>query len=239
MELTFNTSNFHYAFGKHDRVTIEGMPYRPASSNESGYVMTADDGSGLSRAFTRAQISHLGAKGRILQQTNHFRPEEAARRLSATTGLISALPKKQTARLSRRSAYVEAFLSLEKEGRIKRTDASIAASEGELLGRAVRMAKNLNPLNQDAPSPSVDFAQVPSTRTLRRWIKQSDSFGTGGLVDAMHKRGNRNRIIGPEELQLMMAEVRGYLSLEKPTIVMIHNNVMNSFDRRKEVVWFV
>lgn len=102
MELSFNSSNFHYAFGTHDRVTIEGMPYRPASHNESGYVMTMTDGAGLSKSFTHEQLSRLGSMGRIHQEPNYFRPEEAARRLSSTTGLISALPKKQTARLSRR-----------------------------------------------------------------------------------------------------------------------------------------
>lgn len=234
MELSFNSSNFHYAFGTHDRVTIEGMPYRPASRNEAGYVMMMTDGSGMSKAFGHEQISRLGSMGRIHQEHNYFRPEEAARRLSSTTGLISELSKKLTARLSKRSAYVEAFFDLEKEGVIKRTDASIDANKNELFLRAVGFVKNLNPLNQGQPTPSVEFRKAPSARTLRRWIKQAEDFGTGSLVDVMHKRGNRNRVMGPEELGLMMKEVRGYLSLEKPTIVTIHDNVKLSFTRRNE-----
>lgn len=234
MELSFNSSNFHYAFGTHDRVSIEGMSYRPTSHNETGYVMTMTDGAGLSKAFTHEQLSRLGSMGRIHQEPNYFRPEEAARRLSSTTGLISELPKKQTARLSRRSAFVDAFFDLEKQGKIKRTDESINAGKKDLLFGAIQMAKNLNPLNENKASPSVDFAEVPSARTLRRWIKQAEEFGTGGLVDGMHRRGNRNRVMGPEEQGLMMKEVRGYLSLEKPTIVAIYVNVEISFTRRNE-----
>jgi putative transposase len=109
MELSFTTSNFHYAFGTHDRVTIEGMPFRPVSRNEAGYVMTMTDGTGLSKGFSHEQISRLGSMGRIHQEHNYFRPEETARRLCSTTGLISELSKKPRARLSKRSAYVEAF----------------------------------------------------------------------------------------------------------------------------------
>jgi putative transposase len=66
MELTFNASNFHYAFGTHDRVTIEGMPYRPISGNESGYVMSMTDGAGLSKGFTHA-LSDVSTRGTDLR----------------------------------------------------------------------------------------------------------------------------------------------------------------------------
>jgi hypothetical protein len=48
------------------------------------------------------------------------------------------------------------FFDLEKEGLVKRTDASIEANKGNLSLRAANAMKNLNPLNQENPSPSVE-----------------------------------------------------------------------------------
>ncbi|WP_240608262.1 Mu transposase C-terminal domain-containing protein [Pararhodobacter oceanensis] len=230
MELTFNNSNFRYAFGTYDRVTIEGVPYRPTSHNEVGYVMTMTDETGLSQSFTHTRLSRLGTMGRIRHEPNFYRQGEAEKRLSTSGELISELRVKPRARLSRRSAFVNAFLSLEKNKMIKRTDKSIKENELILLGMALKFSSNPNPLFQTKIELSVDFREAPSPRTLRRWIKEAEALGDEGLVDAMHRRGNRGSNMDPEALRLMMREVRGYLSLEAPTIKVIYENVKNAFD---------
>ncbi|EPX76420.1 Mu transposase C-terminal domain-containing protein [Salipiger mucosus] len=234
MDLKFDLDNARYALGTYDRVTIEGIAYRPTSSNEEGYVMATEAGAGLSRQFSHAQLSRLGAKGRLRHDPGYFLPDRAAKRLVASSSLVSELDPKSAARVSKKSAYVEAFRELEAEGKIKRTDKSIAENSEVLMARAVFYVRNLNPTGAGDPSKSYDFREQPSPRTMRRWLGASETFGTGGLIDAMHKRGNCSREMEPEAIGLMLEQVRGYLSRDRPTQKVIHENVQIAFRQCNE-----
>lgn len=237
MDLTFRNENANYAFGKYDRVQIEGTPWTVGPRNEEGYVMTLDDGRGLSRSFSHDQLSRLGGLGRIHVERNYFLPEEARRRLRHSTSLASELNQKPHARVSKRDAYVESFLELERNDLVNRTDTSIAANLVMMRGMAIEYADNLNPTGAAKLDRSADFSKLPSPRTLRRWLAAKADFGLSGLFDGMARRGNRTRLMSPEAYGLMMREVRRYLSPEKPTIKMIHENVLIAFhDLNKEEI---
>ncbi|WP_158644597.1 Mu transposase C-terminal domain-containing protein [Paracoccus jeotgali] len=232
--LTFDPSRHHYAFGVHDRVTVDGVPYTVDghSRNERGLVLTMDDGSGRCRAFTHQELSRLGSMGKIRVEANHYAPETAKRRLADGGVLLSELPENAAARVTKKSAYVEAFLEMECEGKIKRTDASIDASRHELRGRAMAYVDRL--IGGLSVAHSQDLNETPSARTLRRWLGQHRSLGMSGLVDTMSRRGNRNRLMGPEELALMMEEVHRYADANRPTVKNIHHNVQRAFESRNE-----
>ncbi|RDD72235.1 Mu transposase C-terminal domain-containing protein [Paracoccus versutus] len=232
--LSFDADRHHYAFGKYDRITIEGQTYRtlPHSRNEEGWLLELDDGSGRCGSFTHQELSRLGSMKRIRVEHNFHAPEIAKRRLLTGDVLISELEAKSAARLTKKNAYIEAFLEMEREKRINRTDAAILANRFELRGRAMDYAAQFR--GGENVQQSQDFNKDPSPRTLRRWHADHRASGIGGLVDAMNRRGNRNRLMGPEQNALMMREVQRYAHEDRPNIRTIHNNVSIAFAARNE-----
>lgn len=232
MELSFKTDNARFALGQHDRVTIEGASYSVTSRNEEGYVLTRDDGTGLSTHFPHAQLSRLASAKRIHVEHRYFDPAESRRRLKGDTRMVSTLTGKAKARVSKKDAYCEAFERLRRDDQVNTTDVSIKANMTLIKGAAMEYADNLNSLGGSKLDVSADFKEAPSPRTLRRWLKTKETDGTAGLVGAMHRRGNRGSAVGPEALGLLYKHVRGYLSVEKPTMKMIHENVVIAFEDR-------
>ena len=232
--LSFDHGRHHYAFGQYDRLSIEGVPYKigPHGRNEEGWLLELADGSGRCCSFTHRDLSRLGSMGRIRVERNHYAPETARQRLVTGGALISELAAAPAGRVSKKSAYVEAFLELERQKRIKRTDASIKACEDLLRSRAMAFAGKL--IGGGSVPPSQDLNETPSARTLRRWLGEYRTLGMSGLIDAMNRRGNRSRLMGPEQLALMFREVQLYASDSRPTIKVIHDNVCTAFGRRNE-----
>lgn len=227
--LTFDDARHHYAFGQHDRVIIRGLPYTvaPHGRNEEGWLLELDDGSGRSHSISHRELSRRGSMGHIRVERDYYAPKGAKRRLATGETLISELGSAQTARVSKRSAYVEAFLELEHQKLIKRTDEAIKASEDLLRSRAMALAARLT--GGVGVQESQDLNKTPSARTLRRWLREYQAFGPGGLIDAMNRRGNRNSLMGPEEQALLMREVQRYASEMRPTMKTIHENVGLAF----------
>ncbi|MEO9824575.1 MAG: hypothetical protein ABJO29_05555 [Yoonia sp.] len=136
--------------------------------------------------------------------------------------------------MTKREEFGQAALDMHSEGLLKFTDECIKANEYALIGRASKLADNLNASKKQELTKAEDLSECPSPRTLRRWIAAMNKFGRGGLVDRIDGRGNRSSRMGPEAIGLMMKEVRGYLSLEKPSIKHDHENVRLSFHERNE-----
>ena len=232
--LNFDSDRHHYAFGKYDRITIEGQSYRtlPHGRNEEGWLLELDDGSGRCSSFTHQELSRLGSMRRIRVEHNFHAPDTAKRRLLTGGMLISELPPKPAARMIKRDAYVQAFLDMERENLINRTDMAIQANRFALRGRAMDYAAQFR--GGANVQKSQDFHEDPSSRTLRRWLAEYRAAGVSGLVDAMNRRGNRSRLMGPEQLALMMGEVRRYASEDRPTMKTIHDNVGVAFEARNK-----
>lgn len=227
--LTFDDARHYYAFGQYDRVIIGGTYYTvaPHGRNEEGWLLERDDGSGRCQSISHRELSRLGSTGHIRDERNHYAPNGAKRRLATGGTLISELGSAQTARVSKRSAYVEAFLELEHQKLIKRTDEAIKASEDLLRSRAMALTARLT--GGVGVQDSQDLNKTPSARTLRRWLREYQVLGPGGLIDAMNRRGNRNSLMGPEEQALLMREVQRYASETRPTMKTIHENVGRAF----------
>jgi putative transposase len=120
------------------------------------------------------------------------------------------------------------------EGMMKFTDESIKVNRYELAGRAMALVDNLNPSGKAKLPKTEDFSQPPAPRTLRRWLAAVNEFGRSGLVDRIDSRGNRSSSLGPEEVGLMMHAVRKYLSPERPSIKLVHEDVVLGFEKRNE-----
>ena len=118
MELNFDIDNARYAFGKFDRVHINGVACKVINQSEDGYVFGADDSVGLAQGYTHGQLSRLGAQGRIRVEMGYYDVASARKRLVQTAGFVNDLPFKSHARLSKKDAYCEALLELRRDGLI-------------------------------------------------------------------------------------------------------------------------
>lgn len=235
--LSFDNDGHHYAFGRYDRVSIESTAYKISRSialghNEQGWVLELADGSGCCHDFTHEKLSRLGSMGHIRVERNYYAPETTQFRLTTAGALISELDRAPAARLTKKQAYVEAFLELYQEKLIKKTDESIIANWDRLRSRAMNYARGL--LGGTNLAVSQDLNSTPSPRTLRRWLDDYRHYGAHGLIDVMSRRGNRNRLMGPEELALMTREVQGYASEKRPTMKTIHENVCIAINNRNQ-----
>jgi len=232
MDLTFSNENAHYAFGKFDRVTIQGVPRRLHQETEVGLLFVRDDDTELAEHFTHEEMRELGNAHAIRVERGYFDPSFAAKKQlkmsTATGGLVGALK----ARVGKREAYCQAANDMRREGLMKLTDESIKANAFALIGRAVELGDNLNPEGKAKLPKSEDFSIPPAPRTLRRWMKEMSESGCCGLLDQVDNRGNRSWNLGPEAIGLMMKGVRKYLSLDKPTIKKVYEDLVNSFEDR-------
>ena len=233
-KLTFDPERHHYAFGKYDRVNIDGFPHKtvPHGRNEEGWLLELDDGSGRCTSYDHKTISRLGARGQIHVERDYYAPEPARRRLVHGGQCISELAAAPAARLTKKNAYTKAFLELQGEKLIKMTDESIAANRDLLRSRAMAYADRL--IGGSNAAQSQDLNVTPSARTLRRWVQNHRVDGMVGLIDAMNRRGSRDRRMGGEELALLMSKVEGYASEKRPSIKKIHEDVVEAFDTCNE-----
>ena len=216
-------------------VIVDGISFRPVSSNEAGHVFVRSDGGGMAESFAHADMSRLVGAGRIKHTRGFFLPKEAAKRLACTVDLVSTVPDGDRARLEVRAAFVEAFLELERQGEVSRTDHAIKAAMGQLrLAAAEYLGANHRARGRIYVGRVSELPDEVSPRSLRRWLKANEASGMAGLVDDRSKCGNRGARFEPEEQALLASVVRGYLSPDRPTQATITTNVAEAFQAANE-----
>lgn len=115
MDLSFSSQNAHYAFGKLDRVTIEGIPYQVHMHTEVGYIFSQDDGTGRARQIDHAELARLGSLGRIRAERDFYDSGAAGKRQKKSHVSLTALLGGPQRRVSKREAYCQATIALHSE----------------------------------------------------------------------------------------------------------------------------
>ncbi|WP_195759872.1 helix-turn-helix domain-containing protein [Paracoccus sp. S-4012] len=176
-------------------------------------------------------MARLVERNVLVHERNAFLPESEKRRLDSPSSPLSTFSDKKHRTAKSREAVVQAFLMLEKKGRINRTDASIVAALAEIKIEAAKFYSQPSAFDEH---PIIRGAQIipmnVSARSVRRWVKAYEELGLAGLYDAIENRGNRQRRLGPDELVLMSQVVSRYLDERKPSISKIYNDVRASFE---------
>lgn len=237
MSLMFPPKTVKFAFGGHDQITISEIAYRPLSCNEVGYTFVRVDGTGVAEQFTHQKLNSLVARGKLRHERNKFLPEEAVRRWGPDSSVIALQTDKQLEWSRERSAFIEAFLELERDGEIKRTDASIEQNNGKLVQRARKfMAKPGEKENRTKAGKRIAMAAEVRPRTLRRWLAAYTRSGLEALIDGRVASGRRAGMICccAEGEAILYTEVRKYLSPSEPTQTQIWENVRDAFAAENE-----
>ncbi|MGP3699077.1 hypothetical protein [Rhodobacter sp. NSM] len=137
MTLQFNSEGRRLALSTHDRVTINGVEWRPAYGNDTGYALARADGTGVTETFSHRQLSRLASEGKLRHEPDWFLPETAVKRLEVPAVMTSALAAPVRQRMTDREAFVLAFIDMWNAKAIVKTDASIEANMPTLRRKAM------------------------------------------------------------------------------------------------------
>ncbi|SFL41896.1 putative transposase [Loktanella salsilacus] len=232
MPLDFKTTTRPtFFFDTVDRVTIDGIAYIPDYRNSEGYLFRREDSTGVSESFSFERLSNLHQAKRLSVEASYYDPQKAVRRMSVAANSVGLLSGPHEERVRMRNALVASFLEMEKAKEVIRTDASIEANRSQICARAASY------FSAHAVLPNDKVVVQPrkfSARSLRRWLKQFEAFGMSGNVDKYADCGNRNGIVDHEARALLAKGVRGFLSLDRPTIQTIANRTRASFSVTNE-----
>ncbi|MCZ4368834.1 transposase [Sulfitobacter dubius] len=218
-----------FSFEKHDKVTIGDIAYRPVDASDAGHVFVRLDGEGVAESFTRTEMARLVDLGHVKHEPEALLPESAKARLADPNELLSMLPASQHLRARGKEEVVLAFLHLEKEKKVGRTDAHIKGMKYTIIGLATEMLKAKSHYEEiDRPKDTVSIPKF-SARTLRRWLTAYEQLGISGLFDGSSKQGNYSRRLCPRTLVILANCVRGYMTAERKTQAAIYDDVKRAF----------
>ncbi|SNT75891.1 putative transposase [Paracoccus seriniphilus] len=239
LDVQFSPTLPRFAFGEFDEVIMDGISYRPSESNEFGYTFLRTDRSGVAESFTHAELSQRVTSGKLKHRRDAFLPEHAKRRLRMPTQELSKLSLKQQQKAKYHESLVRAFLEMESEGKVKRTEGSVKLALSEIKFRA---GKYLSVPSEGDPAPAGGKTMiVPTKISASRLLKRVAAFSRDGMVALYGQggQGRRSRRLGADELALLSQTVRNYLTMEKPTIAQVIEDVEHAFIaenlRRKEL----
>lgn len=222
-----------FVFDLQDQVDIRGEALRPVYQNTEGWAFERANGEGLVQFFLHGEIAAMAAAGEIKHTRGKFSPTGSLRYASGAAEPLSLLDHPfRSESLALRFAYVDAFRALERQGRVKRTYASIETAMDEIRKEATprfRLSADASHIAARAGRSTV-VPDAPSAKSLLRWLKREVSGGLAGLQDQRCRSGNRTTRRLQEENALLMAEVRRFASSEKPTVMAIYLKVKTRFE---------
>ncbi|MEP2994172.1 hypothetical protein, partial [Parvibaculum sp.] len=163
-----------FAFGEYDEVIMEGISYRAIDCSDAGYVFARTDGTGVAESFAHAVLSQRVTRGMLVHRRDAFLPESAKRRLRAPAQVLSTLTPKQQQKAKYHESLVRAFLEMETEGKVKRTETSVNSALHEIKFRA---GKYLSvPSEGDVIETGGNKMIVPTKISASRLLKRVAAF---------------------------------------------------------------
>ena len=218
-----------FAFGKYDEVIMEGISYRAVDRDDSGFVFVRTDSTGVAESFTHQELSRRVTLGKLEHRRDAFLPETAKRRLKIPSREISTLSLSQQQKAKYHESMVLGFRAMEAEGKVKRTEASVAAVLTEIQFRAGQILSVSSEGDDRATGGNTMI--VPIKVSASRLLKRVAAFDRDGM-SALYGRsvnGRRSRRIAPDELALMSKTVQNFLTMERPTVAQVIEDVRDAF----------
>lgn len=217
-----------FAFDTRDEVIINGVSYRPQAQRDWGYVFTRTDATGVAESFDNGKLAQLVQKGLLMHNRGAFLPEAVRNGDLLNSTIISSVTGRIAEGMKFRSAFVEAFLELEAEGKINRTDSAVILSTSALQNRAAQIMGTA----EEEPGQTgkhILLPKPPCPSALLRWVRNFQNDGLAGLCDGKCRSGNWHRRIGVDELAFMSPYVDEYADPSRPTQKTIFDNIEAAF----------
>jgi putative transposase len=208
--------------GENDRITLKNSERRVVSSDAVGYVLARTGHSvDLHEHFTHEEIVKLIDAGEMRIDRNWFDESRARARLMAGVDSLADLKTEEQNLLLHREYYVSEFLKMEAADKdVKRTDVAI---------RKAIVRIEVNRLTDGTRCDVwIKDKRPPSSRTLRRWLKNYED-GARNVVALRTKHrhsGNPLSNIDPEVHKLLTKYAVAYCHEARPTVSLLHGKLV-------------
>ncbi len=224
-----------FLIGQHDRLTIEGRPYRLVSNSGSNVLLRPETGDGLTEQFPSGVLSQLSAHGKIRHEVDFYLPkgQRVADQAAHDPLSLDPLTAAHRKRVKLRYALVQAVEEMEAEGLIGNNDKDLALHLNEIGARAIPYLTDTasgrdmadDQERRDGQKPrkrksgkTTEAVLLPHPSTLRKSVAGFRKHGMAHLVDSLACSGNRSSFFRPEEHALLMETIiSSYLTLERKT----------------------
>lgn len=241
-----------FLIGQHDRLTIEGRPYRLVSNSGSNALLRPEAGDGLTEQFPSGVLSQLSAHGKIRHEVDFYLPAgmrvaDQPTHAQYSLALLSAMHGQ---RVKVRYALVQGVEEMAAEGLIGINDKDIGLHIDEIAERATAYLKDTasgkdmadDQERRDGQTPrkrksgkTTEAVIPPHASTLRKSVVGFRKHGMAHLVDSLACSGNRSSFFRPEEHALLMETIiNSYLTLERKTIKATIADVAIAFRKANE-----
>jgi putative transposase len=201
-----------------DRLKVAGQVLSYREESETGYVFEAADRPSVQFIYSFAEFADLLERPDVSFEPGFYVVGRQDARKHSGIEIIGALPEKLRSETVWRHAYVDAFLHLEREGKIKRTDGSIRRAlpmiEAHVNGQARAVQSGWK--NPRAGRKN-ELRDPPCTKSMRTWVKIFEKGGHSplALVPRTHRSGNRAARFCPVSLRFLGNAIDAYLTCQR------------------------
>ncbi|MGP9820034.1 hypothetical protein ACTZWW_08465 [Salinarimonas sp. NSM] len=221
-----------YNLTPEDRILFEGREWSWLQTTEIGQVLLAksDGPNAVAETFTHEEFHRHLQEGQLQVDRGWYSPHCAVARARYDEQIVAALDPAQLKRLFFREAWARIFLDFERDGRVKRTEASIKAAIPQMLIQIFldRSEERAGDKRKDARR-TFTMNGAPCAKSILTWAV---SYGFGGLAalqDDCMKSGNRSARMLPDAISLLHKVVRKYADPSRPTKAAIVQEVKDTF----------
>ncbi|UGV26997.1 hypothetical protein E0H22_15650 [Rhodopseudomonas boonkerdii] len=217
-----------YDLGPLDRIIINDIAsglreFRVVSGDDHGYVLTAASGrDNRCEEFSHADIHALVKADRFSHDPRWYDEKKSMVRVRHGNINLFDLTETEQRQILKRHEIVELLLAAEKADKnFKRTDEYLGEVR-TIIGGTLLQRNQARAAGDKKERCDQDFtmAGMPSTRTMRRWLRMYEESGCDvlSLRDGHHRSGNNYSNLAPTILALMEKHAAGYADRRRPTI---------------------
>lgn len=225
-------------FGKFDRVTIGGVPFRVSASHAEGYLLCPEHESVLTQLFTHADLKAHAFAGIIRVENDFFSPASKKQSALETEFDFNLLTPKHRKMFGVRWAYCQAIEELRREGKLSLTFKALDRDADVIKAMADRFFQEFMSTQMAGRKAygggTTRFPERVSAKTLWNWFKNYTERGFAGLVDNRWKSGRSGSRLCVESEALLMQGAALYLNPDKPTMVSVVHTTRRLFVAKNE-----
>ncbi|MEA1647816.1 Mu transposase C-terminal domain-containing protein [Nitrospirillum sp. BR 11164] len=199
-----------------DKVTINGVEYRPEHMGEFGHTLRRLDHDDVFESFSHEEIHTLHRQSRLKVDRGWFTRTSARLRTSQKVESLPDLPQEVLRTVLWRQAFCDRFLAMVQERKATRSDASMAAAIAA-INRNVAADLLRRQGGSGRCGTVLEIPVPPRPSTLRLWLKAYRDTGFDPLALIPGKGGNIRPRKDAESWEFAARHAEEYASSERRT----------------------
>ncbi|MGO4740716.1 hypothetical protein AB4099_29570 [Bosea sp. 2KB_26] len=218
------------AYGRYDRITIGAIAYTSISTDDRGQYLRRVDDSELVEWFTHEELAKLERSRNYRYERDYFNHGKVRARQRSGVENFGMIPREEQPSILWKWEYCNRFQAMVNDGKALRSNEGMEEAIARItpdvikldcakVGVAPKKKKGLKPRKDGRPRKgrsgrSSGLRDVPTYRTLQRWLAILDSCGweIESLRDNYRHRGNHTERHPSEIIELLSEHARNFAS---------------------------